>query len=129
MIYHDHDDDTLWTQIEIANPDGSIFLQFDPIPPNHAYELPEIQYDFEKQEFKKPYPWKQPHIAWTDMIRWRNNQLHTTDEIYNNCPDEDKAAWKSYRQWLRNLPEIYKGLGAWRVVPPALPVQQPQQGT
>jgi hypothetical protein len=103
-------------------PDGNTYGHPDPIPPDHTYELTEIQYDVEKGEFVKPYPWKQPHMSWEELIRVRDIALHISDsKLLNASTPELKTAWQEYRQKLRDLPTLMAGIDPWKVIIPDEP--------
>lgn len=108
-------------QFEETLPDGSIYAYPDPVAPDHTYELTEIQYDEGTQQFVTPFPWKNPHRNWEDFIQMRNNYLIQSDTKFANAPEKDKAAWLEYRQILRDLPEVMKGIGPWKIRGPIAP--------
>jgi len=92
-------------------------------PPDHTYEIQDIEYDFDKQEFVKPYPWKQPHIEWADVLKWRDNALTHSDMMLHNAPADQKEAWKVYRQQLRDVPQAFAGVDPWKITFPHAPGQ------
>ena len=106
-------------------PNGTYYGHADPIPPDHTYELTEIEYDFDKGEFVKPYPWKKPHISWDDIKQQRLNLLNGSDIKLKNALDEDKEAWLTYRQKLRDLPVTFKDVDPWKISMPVEPGMEP----
>lgn len=110
--------------VHIEHPDGSKYAHPEPTPPDHTYEIEEIQYDVNSGTFVKPYPWKQPHITWDELLIWRNGELAGTDRVYNEANPEDKPHWAAYRQWLRDLTDTHQanGVQPWQVVPPKRPI-------
>jgi hypothetical protein len=106
-----------------THPDDSQYLWPEPTPPDHTYELTEIQYDATTNTFIKPYPWKKPHITWEELLTWRNGNLAGTDESYNKSSPSDKAHWAAYRQWMRDLTATHQanGVNPWEVIPPLRP--------
>ena len=103
-------------------PDGNTYGHPDPIPPDHTYEITEIVYNTETGEFVKPYPWKQPHVTWEELIRVRDVALALSDnKVRNAASDELKTAWEEYRQKLRDLPTLMAGVDPWKVIIPEEP--------
>jgi len=109
-------------------PDNTTYGHPDPIPPDHTYELTELEYDLEAQEFKKPYPWKKPHMTWEELILVRNADLKSSDTKLLMAQEEDKAAWETYRQKLRDLPTTFAGVDPWKVTFPQSPEVVPTPG-
>jgi hypothetical protein len=101
--------------------DGSTYGHPDPQTPDHTYELTEIQYDVEKGEFIKPFAWKEAHVDWEEIIRWRNNSLAISDNKIRNCNPDQVAAWEEYRQRLRDLPVTFAGVDPWKITFPTEP--------
>lgn len=108
-----HDEETL--------PDGSVYRSPNPIPPDHCYELIEVEYDPVTNQFATPYPCKKPHITWEQLLDVRNNMLKASDQLYRMAADEDKAAWEEYRQKLRDLTKTFAGVDPWKVPFPDQP--------
>lgn len=102
-------------------PDGSTYGHPDPIQPDHTYELEEIEWDEENQDFVKPYPWKKPHMTWDILKEVRNNLLRLSDSTIRTASDEDKLAWEEYRQALRDLTTTFDGIDPWKVPFPQSP--------
>ena len=112
-------------------PDGNTYGHPDPQVPDHTYELSEIVFDFDTQDFVKPYPWKQPHVSWDDLKAWRNRQLALSDAKIRTCRPEDIPAWEDYRQKLRDLPTLMGDVDPWKVIFPDAPdaiLPQPPTG-
>ena len=103
-------------------PDGNTYGHCDPQAPDHTYEIKEIVYDVETETFVKPYAWKQPHITWTEIMRWRDMNLNLSDLQYKNAINPvKKAAWAEYRQQLRDLPAVFEGIDPWKIPFPPNP--------
>jgi len=103
-------------------PDGSTYGHSDPQAPDHTYELTQIVYDAETDTFVKPYPWKQPHITWAEMLRWRDMNLGLSDlQVRNAINPIKKAKWEAYRQTLRDLPDTFAGVDPWKIPFPPNP--------
>lgn len=104
-------------------PDGSQYWTPTPIPPDHTYELADIEYDTETGYFKQPYPWKKPHMSWEELKNVRNMMLKTSDTKMRMANDDKKAEWEEYRQKLRDLPAVFEGIDPWKVPFPSEPTE------
>lgn len=103
-------------------PEGNTYGHPDPIPPDHTYELIEIEYNPLTGSFKEPYPWKKPHMTWETLLAVRTNMLLSSDYRYAQATtDEKKAEWETYRQKLRDLSTTYAGIDPWKVPFPQEP--------
>lgn len=104
-------DYSLLDQLEIQNPDGTIYTRPLVPPPDHTYELADIRYNPATGTFNKPYPWKKPHMSWQGVREWRNKWLQVTDDkesdLISDMPESLKAAWAEHRQKLRDLPQVF----------------------
>lgn len=109
-------------------PEGTTYGHPNPIPPDHTYELTELEYDVAAQAFKKPYPWKKPHMSWPELLLVRNADLKASDTKLLMALEEDKAAWETYRQKLRDLPTTFAGVDPWKVTFPLSPEVVPTPG-
>ena len=104
-------------------PDGATYGHPDPIPPDHTYELIEIVWDADKQDFVTPYPWKKPHMDWDTLTAARDAILKNTDQPYHQAIDPViKQKLSEYRQKLRDLPKTFAGIDPWKVPFPTDPV-------
>ena len=103
-------------------PDGVTYGHPDPIPPDHTYELTDIQYNVETQQWVKPFPWKKPHVDWEELKQARNDMLKASDtKLVMATSDEERAAWEVYRQKLRDLTTTFDGVDPWKVMFPQAP--------
>lgn len=104
-------------------PDGATYSRPDPTPPDHTYELMECEYDIEAKAWKKPFPWKKPHMTWDQLRIARVGLLKLTDDILATkiLSDEVKAELEVVRQKLRDLPATFDGIDPWKVPFPDLP--------
>lgn len=117
-------------QHEEQLPDGSVYRRPAVIPPDHAYELSEIEYNGEG--FVKPLPWKKPHISWQDIRDWRNGMLKMSDNrVLPDMPAHIVEAWEDYRQQLRDLPQTFGAtpggtptVDPWKVQPITSPDEE-----
>lgn len=110
-------------------PDGSVYGHPVQVPPDHTYELGDIEYNPATGEFIKPYPFKKPHMDWETLIAVRNAMLGATDSKYAMATEEQKPAWEEYRQKLRDIPTTFAGIDPWKVPFPEEPfaVKQPTE--
>ena len=120
MIHNEVDYGTLPHDVETL-PDGSTYGCPNPLPPDHTYELTEVELDPSTMTFITPYPWKKPHMDWPTLIDVRNNLLKASDQFYRMAAEEDKSAWEEYRQKLRDLPDTFAGVDPWKVPFPQQP--------
>lgn len=120
MIHNELDYGTLPHDIE-EFADGSTYGVPNPLPPDHTYELVDVEYNPESGEFLTPYPWKKPHMDWETLINIRNQLLAASDQSYRMAAEEDKTAWEEYRTKLRDLPDTFAGVDPWKVSFPEQP--------
>jgi hypothetical protein len=111
------------TKTEVL-PDGSEYVRLDPTPPDHTYELMEIEYDLQKKEWKQPYPWKKPHMDWDTLKSARTAMLRESDFIIKNniLSNEDLTKLEEYRQKLRDIPTTFAGIDPWKIPFPPMPI-------
>ena len=83
----------------------------------------ECEYDLVAKAWKKPFPWKKPHMTWDELRAARVGLLGHTDEVLATklLSDADKAELQEYRQKLRDLPATFDGIDPWKVPFPELP--------
>jgi len=122
-IIHNEIDYSSLGRHEVSLPDGSVYWHTSPLPPDHIYELEEIEYDLTTRKFKEPYPWKKSHVTWEELIKSRDNMLHMSDSKIRIASDEQKPAWEEYRQKLRDLPTLFAGIDPWMVPFPTEPAE------
>ena len=76
---HDPSDNTVYYS-RAANP-----------TPDHTYEIGEITYNPEAQQFNKPYPWKKPHMTWDELWEGRDgiiaNVQQSITDLEGDNPD------------------------------------------
>lgn len=103
-------------------PDGTVYSRPLHPTPDHTYELFDLEYDVIAGEFKKPYPWKKPHVTWDDIRLVRNRALDISDfKINSDMPASLKAEWEEYRQKMRDIPQTYAGKDPWKITFPETP--------
>lgn len=120
MVHNEVDYGSLEHTVEEL-PDGSTYGHPVTIPPDHAYELTDIQYDAASNSLVKPYPWKQPHMTWENITVARTAMLLASDTKYALATAEQKPVWEAYRQLLRDLPTTFAGVDPWKIPFPAEP--------
>ncbi len=118
----DNDYSRLPTKVENL-PDGSTYTRPDPTPPDHTFELMDCEYDLEAKAWKKPLPWKKPHMDWDGIRKGREGLLRESDLILSTkvLTDEQKAQLEEYRQKLRDIPSLFEGIDPWKVPFPDMP--------
>lgn len=122
-------DYNLFDQYEETLPDGNVYSRPLVPPPDHTYELADIEYDPAAGEFKQPFPWKKPHRSWADLRFERNGLLHSSDyREAADMPESVRAAWAEWRQALRDLPQTFgaeaggtPSIDPWKVIMPPRP--------
>lgn len=106
----------------ILLPTGEYFQEDSPIAPCECYNRSEIQYSVEVKQFIQPYPFLTSDITWDDIRITRDNMLAYSDtKVNDDAPDSVKQPWIDYRQKLRDIPAVYDGLPAYRVIWPTEP--------
>lgn len=122
-------DYNLLDQHEETLPDGTVYRRPLTPPPDHTYELVDIEYDPETGGFKTPYPWKKPHMTWEGIREWRTKLLTGSDyKVADDMPPALKAEWEAYRQSLRDLPQTHGAVSGetpntdpWKIKPKEAP--------
>jgi len=107
--------------------DGKVYYsrpQNDKIPPDHVWNPMESSWNFDTEEWdlvlRKPEDFGMP-TSWDEIRAGRNAELELTD-IKGMLPEGDeKAAWDTYRQALRDLPATYEGIEPHTVPRPNSP--------
>jgi hypothetical protein len=120
IIYNDLDYGTL-PHTEEALPNGKTYGAPIPTPPDHCYEISEIEWDPVAGKFKPLTVLKDPHMTWDGIKASRNNQLKWSDMKVRTCNPAEVKAWEDFRQELRDLPTVWKGIDAWKVQFPQQP--------
>ena len=65
--------------------------------------------------------YEEPELTWDNIRAQRNELLQETDWTVIPDTSVDQAAWKTYRQALRDIPETFKDKKASEVVWPTKP--------
>lgn len=80
----------------------------DPPYPNKTIEVGEVEFDFETKQWKKPFPWKKPHITKEqllnalELIKEQEKQVETT-----GFTSTQKTKWAAYLTALDNVTVKY----------------------
>lgn len=77
-----------------------IYARPNPTTPCHTIEIEDCEYDLEKQEWKKPYPWKKPHVNREDYLIGYQRQLEYFKKL-----DTSKFTKKQKQLWEEFMPE------------------------
>lgn len=101
-------------------PDGRVHIDFDPLPPHEAYRCEGVVYDIASKTWS--YTWDRNTITWDQVKEIRNAQLGWSDSrVMEDVPESVKAPWEAYRQELRDIPTVWAGHEAWKVIMPDIP--------
>jgi hypothetical protein len=82
-----------------------IYARPNPTTPCHTIEIGDCEYDLEKKEWKKPYPWKKPHRSRDEYVNGYNNKL-----AYEQKIDTSKFSKKQKELWQLYLSESERHL-------------------
>lgn len=84
---------------------------------DHTYEVGEIRYDLEKNEWVKPFPWKKPHINWEQLEEARQRVLTGLEESLQSGEYEPDMILKlkAMKAELDAIPTTYAGIDPWKV--------------
>jgi hypothetical protein len=120
IVYNDLDYGTL-PHTEEKLPNGKTYGAPIPTPPDHCYEVDEIEWDPVAEKFKPLTVLKDPHIDWAGIKRARDSMLKWSDMKVRTCNPAEVPAWEQFRKDLRDLPEVWKGIDPWKVQFPQQP--------
>lgn len=93
----------LFIPVDEANTDYQEYLKWEAIDGNDVAD------------------YEEPELTWNNIRAQRNELLQETDWTVISDTSVDQAAWKTYRQALRDIPETYKDKTASEVVWPTKP--------
>lgn len=120
-LFHNEIDYGTLPQTVEQLPEGTTYGHPVNVPPDHTYELTEIEYNPTTGQFVKPYPWKKPHMDWEMLKKVRESGLAASDRQLRLATPEQIPAWEEYRQKLRDLPATFAGVDPWKVIFPEEP--------
>jgi len=102
-----------------------IYARPNPTTPCHTIEIGECEYDFEQKEWKKPYPWKKPHLNREDYIIGYKNQLEFLQKLdTSNFSEKQKELWQKFMPEYENLLVKYERYldTPWMIRGPEIPI-------
>lgn len=74
-----------------------IYARPNPTTPCHTIEIGDCEYDLDKKEWKKPYPWKVPHLNREDYINGYNARVEFEKKINtSDFTEGQRKAWEEY---------------------------------
>jgi hypothetical protein len=74
--------------------------------PNHTYEITEIEYSPQAEQWVTPLPWRKPIMTWEEKVAYRDNQLQNSDRLYSeDLPSGLITKIQEYRTYLRDITE------------------------
>lgn len=95
-------------QHEELLPDGLTYKRPLHPPPDHTHNIADIIFDPVTKIAPTVFPWKQPHSNWDDLREWRRRILEESDgKTADDVPESVKAPWETFRQLLRDIPQIH----------------------
>lgn len=90
----------------------------DPTPTFETYDVDEIYYDFENNEWKKPLPWKKPHISAEEFNTARLSIIESVDSYISeteNISEELKTELLAFKTELEDIPNKFKDCDPWTI--------------
>ena len=112
LIWMDHDFEENYPckTWKLEGDDTVHYWKSEPLIPNEAYAQDEIQYDFDKKEWVKPFPWEKPSMSEEQFeetrksILWHVEQEFEKDPIYKDpAKIELREKMIAHMDDLRNL--------------------------
>jgi hypothetical protein len=87
-------------------PDGEVFYSRpDPTLPNHTIEVADCEWDFEANDWKRPFPWKTPHITREVFESAFNRILSSMGEVdASPFTSAQKKKWSDFIKEFENVP-------------------------
>jgi hypothetical protein len=85
---------------------GEVFYSRpDPIMPDHTIQIEQVEYDFDKKEWKKPYPMRQPHIT-RDQFEAAYNGILSNYKVTptENYTSAQKKKWSDFVKEFEAVP-------------------------
>lgn len=115
-----------YPQKEYALEDGVVYYtRPDPTSPDHTYEVSQIKYDLENENWITPFPWKLPHINMEQHMSARDGILSATEfdlaENGNLYTEKMKDVLLQYIDELKNCYEKFKDIPAHMIPFPTDP--------
>jgi hypothetical protein len=115
------DGNTLPQHSEIL-PNGETYSRpLNPMP-DHTYEISEMYYDFDKEEWV--FPWKKTWVEWPDLIKRRDESLRHVELMLRKVDDYPPSIvtkLQTFKTELENLETTWAGYPAYKVWLPVPP--------
>lgn len=115
------DGNTLLQHSEVL-PNGETYSRpLNPMP-DHTYELSEMYYDFDKEDWV--FPWKKTWVEWPELIRRRDEALAQVSLMLRkveDLPTSMVTKLQTYKTELENLETTWAGYPAYKVWMPEPP--------
>jgi hypothetical protein len=105
-----------------------IYARPNPTVPDHTIELKDCEYDKERGEWKKPYPWKKPHTNRETFLSGYNMRLEIERKTdTSKFSENQKKKWDSYISELEGITvKFEKYLDTpWMILLPDSPIIDP----
>ncbi len=104
-------------------PNGEIYTRpRDPMP-DHTYDMTEMYYDFEKEEWV--FPWKKTWVEWSDLLVQRDRMLEDANLMIariSDFPQFLQEKIQKFKDDLDNLETTWAGYPAYKVWLPVNPL-------
>jgi len=92
---------------KLEGDDTVYFWKSEPLIPNEAYAQDEIQYDFDKKEWVKPFPWEKPTMDEALFTETRDNLVwHCEQELINDPTLSDPANAEHRQKVVDHIAEL-----------------------
>jgi hypothetical protein len=106
-------------EYKVPGDDKVYYSRSDPTYPDHTYEVPEIRYDLNAQQFIKPFPWKKPHMT---EEQHNGARLRIIEGIVRDLADEEldysdemRAKLLTFKEELEAIPTKFAGWKPWMI--------------
>lgn len=77
----------------------------DPTFPNHTIEVADVEWDSTANAWKKPFPWKKPHINKEQLLSALDNVIRQEKKVdIEGFTSTQKTKWAAYLTALENVP-------------------------
>ena len=113
----DMSDSSVFPHISINLPDGLVYKRIHPPSPDHTYDKERIQWDFDGQKWKKPFPYFPPFQTWAGIeghiasSRSLYTETKNDSDVWNALDADTQQAWHDWDSDLEHKVEKYKAAG------------------